>query len=312
MLAVYTSQIMFTINAHFPAMPALSRAAARPCRPLTLLLLCSGTGVLACSGSETSERPENLGLDSAAFEAKFAQPTVALPLPDSVRFTASGDPVRVPVPGRAPAPAVADTEAARRTGSDAAGASAVGVAGAGAGAGAGAASRKAAKVDLANVKSPRSDSIARAMVARMTSSAGTTQSRSDTVRGIVTLAGTAPAVSVGLRPVAGGAPVQLSGMATSSLARLGGATVTVRGMRITARDFVVAEFFVRAVNGVAVIDGVLESAAGGWSLRPTDGSPRTRLAGLPDALRGREGSRVWIAVETAPNAPRAAGVIGRR
>ncbi len=299
MLAVYASQIMFSIHTHFSDMPALSRAATRPCGLLTLLLLCSGSGMLGCSGSETSERPENLGLDSAAFEAKFAQPAVALPLPDSVRFTASGDPIRVPVPGRAPAPAVADTLAAPSSGATTA-------------IGAGAAKSKVATIALPNVKSTRGDSIARAMVARMASSAGNAQSRSDSVRGIVTLAGTAPAVSVGLRPVAGGAPVQLSGMATSSLARLGGATVTVRGMRITARDFVVAEFFVRTVNGVAVLDGVLESAAGGWSLRPTDGSPRTRLAGLPDALRGREGSRVWIAVETTPNAPRAAGVIGRR
>jgi hypothetical protein len=29
-------------------------------------------------------------------------------------------------------------------------------------------------------------------------------------------------------------------------------------------------------------------------------------------LRGREGSRVWIAAASTPNVPRPAGVIGRR
>lgn len=302
MLAVYKSHIMFTIHTHVTVMPALPRTVAGRPGPLPPLLLWSVAGMLACSGSDSqprSDRPENLGLDSAAFEAKFAQPAVVFPLPDSVRLTSPGAAEPVPVQGRAPAPDIAGAAVVPRSGDNKA-------------IGAGTAKGKTAKIDLTNVTSARSDSIAKAMVARMASSAGNSESRSDSVRGIVTLAGTAPAVAVGLRPVTGGAPIQLSGMATSSLARLGGATVTARGMRITARDFVVAEFFVRAVNGTPVLDGVLESAAGGWWLRPTDGSARTRLTDLPAPLRGREGSRVWIAAETTPNVPRPAGVIGRR
>lgn len=302
MLAVYKSHIMFSIHTHVTDMPALPRTAACFVGPVTPLLLCGVAGLLACSGSETkarSDRAERLGLDSAAFEAKFAQPAVAFPLPDSVRLTASSPSTAVAAQGGVPTPDAAGTAATPGTRDRSAIA-------------AGVAKVRTPKSDLDKVTSARSDSIAKAMVARMASSAGNTESRSDSVRGIVTLAGTAPAVSVGLRPVAGGAPIQLGGMATSSLARLGGATVTARGMRITVRDFVVAEFFVRAVNGAPVLDGVLESAEGGWWLRPTDGSPRMRLSDVPSSVRGLSGSRVWIAAETTPNAPRAAGVIGRR
>jgi hypothetical protein len=299
MLAVYKWHIMFTFHTHFTDMPDLPRTATCTLGPFAPLLFCGVAGMLACSASESrpgDNRAELMGLDSAAFEAKFAQPVVSLPLSDSARLSSTGSAAIVSAQGRA----------------SAAGAEGTGNAAEPAARGGKTAGPGAAKVNLTNVTSARSDSIARAMVARMASAAGNAASRSDSVSGIVTLTGTAPAVTVGLRSPAGGGAIQLSGMATSSLARLGGATVTARGMRITARDFVVAEFFVRAVNGTAVIDGVLESSAGASWLRPTDGSPRVRLTDLPASLRGREGSRVWIATETKANTPRQAGLIGRR
>jgi hypothetical protein len=298
MLAVYKSHITCTFHTHFTDMPDLPRTATRTLGPFTPLLFCGVAGMLACSASESrpgDDQAELMGLDSAAVEAKFAQPVVSFPISDSVRLSSTGSAAIGSAQGRASAGAEGKGNAAEPAARD------------GKPAGPG-----AAKVNLTSVTSARSDSIARAMVARMASSAGNAASRSDSVSGIVTLTGTAPAVTVGLRSPAGGGAIQLSGMATSSLARLGGATVTARGMRITARDFVVAEFFVRAVNGTAVIDGVLELSAGAWWLRPTDGSPRARLADLPASLRGHEGSRVWIATERNANTPRQAGLIGRR
>ncbi len=155
------------------------------------------------------------------------------------------------------------------------------------------------------------DSMATAL--RLASSAASGRSRGDTVRGIVTLVGEEPARQVVLRTNNGATTITLSGMATTGLARLAGAELMVRGVKITPHDVVVAAFVVRAMHGVPALDGRLEGgAAEGWWLELSDGTGRKRLAALPAPLQELEGSRVWIATGTGTTPARQYGVIGRR
>ncbi|MCE2899928.1 MAG: hypothetical protein ACK6DP_05925 [Gemmatimonas sp.] len=150
----------------------------------------------------------------------------------------------------------------------------------------------------------RGDSMARAIARRMTSDERKNRTRGDTLRGVLTFEGDEPAKAVVLRT--GGATVALSGMATTGLSRLVGAEVVVRGLAVSPRDIVVADYLVRAVNGTPVFDGTLLD---GGMLRLTDGSGVHRVP-LPPALDGLQGARVWIAVRDG--AVTAYGLVGRR
>ncbi|HYW32522.1 MAG TPA: hypothetical protein VE869_13560, partial [Gemmatimonas sp.] len=165
-------------------------------------------------------------------------------------------------------------------------------------------------VGLSKRAQARGDSMAKAEARRLYAPVeGTTRSRGDTVRGVIALVGTSPAQQAMLRD-ARGAMITLSGMATSGLVELEGAEVVVRGVKVTGRDVVVADYFVRAVDGVPSVDGRLEEAGGGWTVTLSDGSGRQRLASTPARLRALAGSRVWISLRDG--VPQAFGPVGRR
>jgi len=157
----------------------------------------------------------------------------------------------------------------------------------------------------------RGDSMARAISARLAAKPGG-RSRGDTVRGVVEMINTGQARHVVLRADKGATTMSLSGMATTGLSKLVGAELMVRGVRTGPRDIVVSDYVVRAMDGVAAIDGKLASNSGGWWLEMSDGSGRRRLSTVPAALQAQEGARVWIVVGSGAAPSRTHGVIGRR
>lgn len=158
------------------------------------------------------------------------------------------------------------------------------------------------------------DSIARAEAARMAGlSRDGSRARGDTVRGVVALLGAEPARQVVLRTGNGNTIIALSGMATMGMTRLANAEIVVRGVRISPRDIVVSDFFVRASGGVPAFDGKLAgSDSSGYWLQLSDGSGRKRLSSIPSALRGLEGARMWIAIKPGTGAVQSYGLIGSR
>ena len=158
----------------------------------------------------------------------------------------------------------------------------------------------------------RGDSMAKAAAARLVGRGDAeTRARGDTVRGVVTVVGTPPAVQAKLR-TSSGALVSLSGMASSGLPRLAGAELVVRGVKVSPRDVVVTDYLVRGMNGMPAYDGTLEGSGGGWSLVLTDGSGRKRLDAVPPSLQSAAGARVWVAMREGSSAPAAFGLVGRR
>lgn len=151
----------------------------------------------------------------------------------------------------------------------------------------------------------RGDSMARAFAAKMTGAgAGTDRAHGDTVRGQLIWQGTEPARAVVLRTAQ--STIALSGMATTGMSKLVGSEVVVRGVRITPRDVVVSDFYVRAADGVPAFDGTILPDGG---LKLTDGSGTKRVP-LPSALQGLTGARVWVAVKDGR--PFAYGLIANR
>lgn len=135
------------------------------------------------------------------------------------------------------------------------------------------------------------------------------RTESDTIRGVLTLEGTPPAVRVTMVSAEASMPVGLSGMAVSDLMRLDGLEAVVRGVRVGPRDLAVTSFTVRAIDGIPVADGVLENDGGAWSLRLPEGARRA-LPRVPAPLQAFVGARVWVALE--PGASPSYGVITRR
>lgn len=151
----------------------------------------------------------------------------------------------------------------------------------------------------------RGDSMARAFAAQLAgATTGGDRARGDTVRGQLVWQGEEPARVVVLRT--GTTTTSLSGMATTGMSKLVGSEVVVRGVRLTPRDVVVSDFFVRAADGVPAYDGTLLPDG---SLRLTDGNGIKRVP-LPTALQGMSGARVWVAVQGGK--PFAFGVIPTR
>lgn len=159
----------------------------------------------------------------------------------------------------------------------------------------------------------RGDSMARAQALRYAGSAnGGKGARGDTLRGIVTLIGSEPAKQVVLRTNSVTAPVALSGMVTSGLARLAGTEIVVRGVKVTPRDWVVTSYVVRAMNGIPAWDGVLEVANSSWTLRLTETGLSKRVANVPAALKASVGARIWVTMNTGSSTPLAYGVVPAR
>lgn len=117
----------------------------------------------------------------------------------------------------------------------------------------------------------------------------------DTVRGVIAVVGSEPAVMVALRPAGGGPELFLEGDAVRALRRLSGVEVWAEGQGVPERRrFTVRRFAVRAVEGTPAVDGVLVAEEGGLFLVPRDGE-RVRIPDPPPALRARTGAWVWIA-----------------
>jgi hypothetical protein len=151
----------------------------------------------------------------------------------------------------------------------------------------------------------RGDSMARAFAARLTGAGtGADRARADTLRGQLIWQGVEPARTVVLRVPDGN--VSLSGMATTGMSKLVGSEVVVRGVRVSPRDVVVSDFFVRAADGVPAFDGTIQPDG---ALRLTDGSGVKRVP-LPASMEGLVGARVWVALKDGR--PIAYGLIQNR
>jgi hypothetical protein len=114
----------------------------------------------------------------------------------------------------------------------------------------------------------------------------------DTLRGTLRITGSEPGVTFVV--------VDASGRTTALdgdrvlLERLAGVEVAVEGDAVADAPFRVARVAVRAVEGVAAVDGVLAREGGRDVLVLADGTRRV-VARLPEPLRGRTGARVWLA-----------------
>lgn len=151
----------------------------------------------------------------------------------------------------------------------------------------------------------RGDSIARAYAAQIAgANADGSRARSDSVRGVVATIGSADAPQVVVR--AGSTTYSVSGMATRGMSRLVGNEVVVRGVKISPRDIVVADYIVRSARGLPVLDGTI---GGDGALHLTDGSGIKQVA-LPAEVRSLVGTRVWVAMRGSNAA--AFGIVAAR
>ncbi len=123
-------------------------------------------------------------------------------------------------------------------------------------------------------------------------------SGSDTARGVVRILGTVADSRVVVHSPTG--PVAIIGPLAPTIAALQEMDVWVQGplsvalgRAIPPRQIEARQFAVRAVNGVAALDGTLREESGGSVLVSAAGE-RTRLVAPPPALRSRVGSRVWV------------------
>ena len=158
----------------------------------------------------------------------------------------------------------------------------------------------------------RGDSMARAeALVSLAASDPSKRVKTDTIRGVVTVFGTATVQQVALLADNGSKQITLSGMATTGLAKLAGAEVVVRGFLVSPRDVVVSDFIVRAVNKIPAYEGVLDEAEGAWALVLTDGSGRKRLPVVPPALRAYPGLRVWVTFRPGNETPDSFGQVRR-
>jgi hypothetical protein len=115
----------------------------------------------------------------------------------------------------------------------------------------------------------------------------------DTLRGVVEVVGAMPATSIALLMDGGARAVTLEGE-RAVLEQMQGLEVTVWGATPRRGVFRVARAAVRAAHGVPAVDGVLAREGDVYVLVTLEGE-RVPIARLPEALRGRIGSRVWLA-----------------
>lgn len=130
--------------------------------------------------------------------------------------------------------------------------------------------------------------------------------RVDTLRGTIEVVGSEPAASVTLMLDGGRRAVTLEGP-RPLLDRLAALEVAVWGAAVRPGVFRVERVEVRASAGVPAVDGVLARRGQGWVLVTHDGRSLP-VARLPEALRGMEGARVWLA-GPLDRAPDSSGVI---
>jgi hypothetical protein len=122
----------------------------------------------------------------------------------------------------------------------------------------------------------------------------------DSLAGVVSVTGTSYEQHLVLRVGADTRALAASPGDSSALVRLGGAEISVYGKAGVDR-FAVAAFTVTAVNGQAVVDGVLLREGTRLVLRTRTG--RLTLGNPPAALDSLIGARIWVGgpIDTGPN-----------
>ena len=98
-----------------------------------------------------------------------------------------------------------------------------------------------------------------------------------------------------LRLDAGGES-RITGNREDQIRFLTGAVVTVCGPVTTdARTIEVQSFELRAVDGMTAYLGTLQEVDGSWQISRKGNDSLVPLSGVPEQLRGAEGSLVWVA-----------------
>jgi hypothetical protein len=111
-------------------------------------------------------------------------------------------------------------------------------------------------------------------------------------RGKLVITGTEPGTSV--RLVGDSGHVELAGALEPELRRLAGASVVVRGSLQgdrPAQTLMASDYEVTQIDGATPATGLLTSENGKLWLAGRD---TLELAGAPDALRGKEGAKIWV------------------
>jgi hypothetical protein len=129
----------------------------------------------------------------------------------------------------------------------------------------------------------------------------------DTARGIVEIVGAEPITSVRIATADG--RLTLTGPDADGLRLAAGTEVWVAGTREAGDGFRIEAFAVRAIDGMAAVDGILE-LDGDAAVLVTRTGDRVRFAPAPAGLRPLEGRRVWIA-GPAGGEPQAWGSLDR-
>ena len=115
----------------------------------------------------------------------------------------------------------------------------------------------------------------------------------ETLTGQILITGTAQLEFVTLQ-IDGGGAVNLSGALSSELRQLSGAMVSVEGSRTGANPLEGSEanaYEVTSIDGERPSVGILQERDGGFAIAAAE---TVRLAGIPDALRGQVGAKVWV------------------
>lgn len=140
----------------------------------------------------------------------------------------------------------------------------------------------------------------------------------DSVRGTLLLVGNEPVATLLLAAIdRNSEPVAVTGALIPVLRRVIGLEIVVFGHKTGARApdasprgapvFDVHSFVVRAADGVAAHDGVVEFKSSKWLLRLVDGR-ELPVTVMPALLRQQIGARVWIA-GSLDGAPASYGLI---
>lgn len=130
-------------------------------------------------------------------------------------------------------------------------------------------------------------------VAQRTTPAGSTQVTEPRLEGVVGTVGEPPAMTVVIRPSAGGA-VAVEGALAAEVGRLTGATLAVYGQVRAGtpyRTVAPTGYEIVAIDGEKPHVGVLRVA--GESVR-LEGGTVVRLEGAPEALRNQAGATVYV------------------
>ena len=114
-----------------------------------------------------------------------------------------------------------------------------------------------------------------------------------------------------------GEQVRITGEREGEIRRLSGTVLTACGVLTTdagIEDQLKAESFeLRSVDGMTAYLGTLQEVGGSWQLKPDRSGAQIPLSGVPDQLRGAEGTLVWVAGAWVDEAfsVRSFGLMGR-